>query len=84
MTLDEIDRELLAEIVRHPGSAVIDIIRPLLKRKSNTALRYRLQSLELQSIIRTEKRRDRVLVFPSNSKNRGHEAHDLITKSEAP
>lgn len=71
MTLDEIDRDMLAAIDQQPGSTVIEIIRPLLKRKSNTALRYRLQSLELQGYVKTKKGRDHVFVFP---KNRGHGA----------
>jgi len=80
MSLDEIDRNLLEEVSQNPGTPVIDIIRPFLNKKSDSALRYRLWSLELEGYIKTRKQRDRVLVFP---KNRGHEAHGS-SESEAP
>jgi len=53
--LDELDMTLLNRIREHEGEHVRDIIKPLFLEKSESALRSRIQMLELRKLIRIEK-----------------------------
>ncbi len=61
--LDEFDKALLQRICEKPGLCVREIIRPFLIERSESALRARIQALELRRLIRTAKTKREVRCF---------------------
>jgi hypothetical protein len=64
MKKDELDNELLSTVSQHPGISIAAIIRPFLRIRCESSLRQRIRALELEGLIRLEKTRKEVLVYP--------------------
>ena len=53
--LDKIDEALIDRVYEAQGSSMIDVIKPLLLRRSEGVLRARIRGLAMRGIIRTVK-----------------------------
>lgn len=67
--LDELDRALLKCIFEKPGLHIYKIIEPFLIERSESVLRSRIKALELRKLIRLEKTKREVLLFPVGGAN---------------
>jgi hypothetical protein len=64
MRYDKLDECIKRAVVEKPGSPIAEIIRPFLKIRCESSLRQRVRGLELQGLIRFEKTRKEVFVYP--------------------
>jgi hypothetical protein len=62
--LDELDEALQQRVFDMPGACIGEIIRPFLSEKSESVLRQRVRALELRRLIRSQKTKKEVLLFP--------------------
>lgn len=64
MNFDELDESMRRAVVENPGISIAELIRPFLKIRCESSLRQRVRGLELQGLIRFEKTRKEVFVYP--------------------
>jgi len=62
--IDRLDQKLLESIKANPGTAMVNILRPFLEQKSESALRARIKNLAYLGLVRIEKTQDRSLCHP--------------------
>ena len=62
--LDELDEALRQRVFEKPGACIQDVIRPFLLERSESVLRQRIRSLELKQLIRSQKTKREVRLFP--------------------
>lgn len=62
--LDELDEALKQRVFKKPGACIQDVIRPFLLERSESVLRQRIRALELRQLIRLQKTKREVRIFP--------------------
>ena len=62
--LDELDEALKQRVFEKPGACIQDVIRPFLLERSESVLRQRIRALELRQLIRLQKTKREVRIFP--------------------
>lgn len=62
--LDELDETLKQRVFEKPGACIQEVIRPFLLERSESVLRQRIRALELRQIIRLQKTKREVRLFP--------------------
>lgn len=77
-SMDEIDISLLDGITRNPGCCVSDVIKPLLRERSESVLRSRVRALEIRKLIRFIPTKHKVLLYQVSA------AEADLEKSDSP
>jgi hypothetical protein len=62
--LDELDEALKQRVFEMPGACVQEVIRPFLLERSESVLRQRIRSLELRQLIRSQRTKREVQLYP--------------------
>jgi predicted transcriptional regulator len=62
--LDELDKALKQRVFEKPGECIQDVIRPFLLERSESVLRQRIRALELKQLIKSQKTRREIRLFP--------------------
>jgi len=62
--LDELDEALKQRIFEKPGDCIQDVIRPFLLERSESVLRQRIKALELRRLVKLQKTKREVRIFP--------------------
>ena len=62
--LDELDEALKQRVFKKPGACIQDVIRPFLLERSESVLRQRIKALEQRQLIRLQKTKREVRIFP--------------------
>jgi hypothetical protein len=65
--LDEFDNTVLHSIHEHPGESIRDYLKPNLLQLSEPAGRNRISDLELRGLVRLEKTKRAVKVWPTEA-----------------
>jgi predicted transcriptional regulator len=62
--LDELDEALQQRVFEKPGACIQDVIRPFLLERSESVLRQRIRALELRRLVKLQKTKREVRIFP--------------------
>lgn len=62
--LDELDVALKQRVFERPGECIQDVIRPFLLERSESVLRQRIRALELRRLVKLQKTKREVRIFP--------------------